>query len=565
MKKYLFFAASALVMLASCSQSDDLSAPVVADNTDGNTPVEFGTYVGRNTTSRAAAAEGAIEATKSADYKTATYVMAEKGGFGVFAYYTEGNTYGQRQHSVYTAENGTLDAIAPNFMYNQKVEKDAETGDGSEGSKYDVSTWKYSPIKYWPNEIAEGNVDGATNNAQGSQAYGNVSFFAYAPYTDGTSLASDGITGISSVSTVGDPTITYTIPSDINEGGNFVDLLWGTYNATDNNVLGSGNVGVQGDGNANNDKDASRTYKQSILDEYTTNADLTKQKTQGKIGFAFKHALASIGGSNGTATYGILAQLDIDSDEGAITGGEREKFQVTDPNDAWRTIVTIKSITITNDLNGSEAGLGTDAVELPTSGTLNLATGQWTAGATNTELTQKIGTKTATTTDTHAELNPKLAEYYADEANSNAEKTWISQYATVTDYFKTPLTAVNTGNHPGVTETAQNVYKSTSQSPFILIPGVTPKFKITVEYVVRTYDANLASTKPYSEVSQKISKTIEFSKAVELNKHYNILMHLGLTGIKFTATVSDWTDVDPGTGVGQESSTDVHLPINVKD
>lgn len=42
MKKYLFIAAAAVAMLASCSQSDDLSAPVTQQNTEDNA-VQFGT------------------------------------------------------------------------------------------------------------------------------------------------------------------------------------------------------------------------------------------------------------------------------------------------------------------------------------------------------------------------------------------------------------------------------------------------------------------------------------------------------------------------------------------
>ena len=115
-----------------------------------------------------------------------------------------------------------------------------------------------------------------------------------------------------------------------------------------------------------------------------------------------------------------------------------------------------------------------------------------------------------------------------------------------------------------MTETAQSIYNSASQSPIILIPGQTPKFTITVDYVVRTYDANLSATKPYSEVEQIITKTITFGSAVELNKHYTILMRLGLTGIKFTASVSDWvTDFDGDSDVTDDYK-EVYLPINVE-
>lgn len=61
---------------------------------------------------------------------------------------------------------------------------------------------------------------------------------------------------------------------------------------------------------------------------------------------------------------------------------------------------------------------------------------------------------------------------------------------------------------------------------------------------------------------------------VALNKKYNLLIHLGLTSVKFEATVSNW-DLD-STGTGTEDSDgdgtpdssdkdiDVHVPINVQ-
>ena len=124
----------------------------------------------------------------------------------------------------------------------------------------------------------------------------------------------------------------------------------------------------------------------------------------------------------------------------------------------------------------------------------------------------------------------------------------------------------------GVTTTAQNVYKEES-NPLVFIPGTKPSFKITVEYVVRTKDAHLA--KGYTEAVQKITHNVAFKDAVELNKKYNLLIHLGLTSVKFEATVSNW-DLDSTPAGGTEDSDgdgtpdasdpdyDVHVPINVQ-
>jgi hypothetical protein len=50
-----------------------------------------------------------------------------------------------------------------------------------------------------------------------------------------------------------------------------------------------------------------------------------------------------------------------------------------------------------------------------------------------------------------------------------------------------------------------------------------------------------------------------------MNKYYSLLMHLGLTSVKFTATVSNWTDATIGDGDGNTTDdNDVYLPINVQ-
>lgn len=68
------------------------------------------------------------------------------------------------------------------------------------------------------------------------------------------------------------------------------------------------------------------------------------------------------------------------------------------------------------------------------------------------------------------------------------------------------------------------------------------------------------------KVEQTISKVITFSEAIQLNKMYNIIIHLGLTSVKFTATVEDWEETNVDTD-GNPSTDDaplqVDLPINV--
>ena len=115
----------------------------------GNTPIDFDS--------------GTPETKAIAGYATDTDPV----NIGVFAYLTRGN---------FDESTAT-----PNCMYNQLVSRQT---DGS---------WYYTPVKYWPN----------------SQVTERISFFAYAPYTDGTggNLSFQGKETAS-----GFPILSYTVP-----------------------------------------------------------------------------------------------------------------------------------------------------------------------------------------------------------------------------------------------------------------------------------------------------------------------------------------------------------------
>lgn len=86
---------------------------------------------------------------------------------------------------AYLDEDGSFDntASTPNFMSNVKAQKIS-------------GNWDYSPLRYWPRD-------------------GVVSFFAYAPYSATTG-------GHLNVSTIGQPTYTFTQPTDVKS---HLDLL----------------------------------------------------------------------------------------------------------------------------------------------------------------------------------------------------------------------------------------------------------------------------------------------------------------------------------------------------
>ena len=404
-------------------------------------------------------------------------------GFGVVAFYTKTNQY----------TSGTT-KMEPNFMYNTRV-----SGTG----------WTYSPVMYWPNG---GQTEGATPG-EGTQY---LSFFAYAPYKDLSSTsATTGITALSSNSAEGDPTVSYTLGAT----GADADLLWGTAGENGNTTSGAKQNGTTFSG-----------AKAAV------NANLSKMNVGGKVKFDFKHALAKFGGTGAKGSdnkaSGLMVVADID-DGTATTGGNLD----------GSTKITVKSIKIESVKAGDEGKMTTDA-SIPTSGTLNLATGVWTTN-NNGKIDYEINSPKATATEgaTTQTMNESIAE----------PKTFES-------WDKLPA---------GVSTTAQSVY--TESTPLLLIPdGNDHTLRISIDYIVRTKNESLH--KGYTEVEQSFYKDLTL-KSVSLNAKYNLLIHLGLTSVKFDASVSDWTNTVAGsTQSGAAQSVDgaqtadpmvIYMPANV--
>ena len=493
MKKLQVLAASlGLLAFAACSNNDDvftgsedLAAEALQDNA-----ITFGTYTGQAAQTRATAAyAGAITTEK---------LKGEANGFGVYAYWT-----GDGADQTYEQRNGTTAALAPNFMTNTNV-------------TWSTGKWVYSPVKYWPNDIAATNVD--SQPATGSADFGGkVSFFAYAPWTDDP--GTEGITALPSGN--GDPILTYVIPDAKAE---LVDLLWGTCgDPTSKNVVNGTNAGVAStaDDYITSPLASPRTsWQKDILKGYTMNADFTKQLTQGMVNFAFKHALAKVGGADVTddskkSGFMIIADFDKESD-GAITGGTQ----------ASGNKITVKEINIVARSKYNDGV--SDKYLKKSEGQFNLATGKWkiTDGA---NLTETVGEAAATNFSVaNAELN-------------SAIKDAVVEYGTLPT---------------GVTTTAQNVYADAEGYPLVFIPGTKPELEVTIEYYVNYNDG--------VRVGQKIKKTVTFQNPVQLNKQYSLLIHLGLTSVKFTATVSGWDQVGTIEDADLSESQQIHLPINVK-
>lgn len=625
MKKNKFFWASAAIAaltLTACADQDEFNQTDLQRAAVENSPgaIQFGTYLGANSSTRAPYAHGTI-------YNTGDNALTNA-KFGVFAYYTVTTNW--------TNENTS---IRPNFMYNQMVEYDNTLG-----------AWKYDNPKYWPNGIDAANAANDPSNTAVQTEVHKVSFFAYAPwaqpsgtmpagtaytafdYGDGpigatltnynktnnygadvaTTLATGGVIGITDNAVPNGtsqlPWVNYVMRNiaaqDENDAieNQVIDLLWGLrgqykYDETDNDD--------------NTIKELGTAY----------NTDLTKQSVGEKVRFLFKHALAKVGGNESSHQdgksesnkhrSGLKVVLDID-DNSAKTGtgaDNQSAYLGTTFNDngdnATKTLVTIREVKIQDGTSASADN--TNAItdtksNLLNYGWFNLATGEWknqgmkeaTAG-NGSPMIYNIKVPDATN---KYYLNPEIAEAGATLTN------W-----TGADWNQTSGTSGYTGNQylTGVVNAkAKNVFADTylnsdgttfpnrtdgGDKPndipaLVVIPSgtgntETQKIYVTVDYIVRTADANLntnagtteganPTAKAYTEVEQIISNEVEL-KGLEANKYYTLVMHLGLTSVKFEAVVSDWA---PGTesksdengettGDGTEEQRTVWLPSNV--
>ena len=507
---------------------------------------------------------GAIGNTENTTDKIKSLAQAR---FGVFSYLTTGDY------------NPASTELAPNFMYDQElIYDDALQTSGA---------WYYTPVKYWPNGVDAANPENTPSNSALEMTTQKLSFYAYAPYkamglfntagtgNSGTDFpaalsantnfktiaspdAGNGIVAMTTNTFTGNVWLKYMLPKATEDEA--VDLLWGlrgsgSYSETDNSAS-TGTVGT----------------------DY--NINLTKQTVGEKVKFLFKHALSKIQGSSTTTSTnldqastkaGISVKLDVDSNN----GDEQNSYLNSSFNNA-KTLVTIKSVKIQDGVtayNDANTALTTATTsDIYKSGWFNIEKGQWdfkgaVKGATIDILIQNDKTKDVTAVPankTTYTLNPAIRENTADPAVKNATGVdWNSSASNETNGY--------TGGASGVTVAAQNLFANEYVPGLMFIPGTDAQtLYVTVDYIVRTADANLATG--YTEVEQIITNKVTLpAAALGSNKIFKLIMHLGLTSVKFEAVVSDWqyqsdSTIDENgteTGGSTDNEKSIWLPSNV--
>lgn len=442
MKKNLFLFAALATMIAGCSGSDEASNPPVNKTTD---PIGFDVYAQRATNRAGVAGDLTTNALKTGTHKDA--------GFGVFAYYTDSNSY---------------DAFAtPNYMYNQQVKWDT-TGDGA---------WTYAPVKYWPNEYGSNAL---------SDDVDQVSFFAYAPWVEVTPSTgvvktgqTEGITGMTKNSAIGDPIIKYIASLD---PAYCVDLCWGVVNPTAdvtwNLETGTGAAATQ-------------TFSMGL-----PFLNAKHPKTTEKMQFYFQHALAQLNVQVDAYVDGVAATAAVDA----------------------KTKIYIRSIAFSG---------------IATKGALNLnnttaAKAQWLDYAGSNDLTSEEYTIYDGRKDGK--------EGYADGAQSNEKVTGLNpaliQKETATAGVTN--TAVNLFN--SATATAPIMIIPTGEAM-----TVTIVYDVETEDAnLATY---LSDGKTHgSSVESRITTTGNVFTSLENGKKYTLKLHLGMNSVKFDVNVTGWAD-----------------------
>ncbi len=548
MRKFLLLAATAALTLASCTEEVILTQDdVLSQVENGSGAIEFGTYMSKQGTTRAG----------KTGSMTNTSIKASDAGFGVFAYYTA-------EKSISDSEWGwdaTTNSIkkAPNFMYNQKVAWEVEAPSGN---------WGYSPVKYWPNgnDLANQHQTPSSSASQKEPLY--LSFFAYAPYAGHTTTAftggkpsgvtnavvasttTNGIVAMSKNNETTDMQVKYSFGSGSANEKSAVDLLWG---------LRGQKVYYETDG-ANNTVDPIGT---------AYNTDLTKQIVPEKVKFLFKHALSRVGGSTSSSTspsgnqicgFKVVVDVDKNSDTPKVGQSSQTTYFSTDFNND-KTLVTIKEVKIRDQYTysnepGSTITANTRS-DFLTEGWFNIMKGTWTSSESNSTtspngVTYSVVAKQTPGTGEY-NLNPKIKE--GTPSNSGGAD-W---------------TTSNSGGAEGVELTAKNVFADEDVPGLLLIPGTGGNtIYITVDYLVRTADPNLSTG--YTEVEQVITNKVTLDgSTLNPNKYYTLVMHLGLTSVKFEAVVADWATGDntdyeetgEQTTPGDGEHTSIWLPSNV--
>lgn len=329
--------------------------------------------------------------------------------------------------------------------------------------------------------------------AASSEEVDKVSFFAYAPYVEVTPSngmvtgdSKNGIVALSRNSVGGDPIVKYVVDMDPGKG---VDLCWG---------VSKNGLTASIDGN-NNHVAAGAPY-----------IDVVKLKLGDKIEYDFRHALSAI-------------NVTIDAAVDATTAGT-----AVDAN----TKIYVRSV--------SFEGLATK-------------------GALNLNSTAANGPLWTDFSGSGIPVAEVLTVYDGRRDGKEGVEGAEARNETPTGLNPVVIQSKPYNDNPtaGVTKDAVNLFNSTDKNASVFVIPSSEPLKVTIVYDVETKDDKLATVLSDgvthgSTVENAISKSIQIGGtdfSLEAGKKYNLALHIGLTSVKFEATVSNWDGNTTGTGM----------------
>lgn len=319
--------------------------------------------------------------------------------------------------------------------------------------------------------------------AAGSQSADRLTFFAYAPYVDVTPstgiVKEEGETGILGMTR-------NIAPGDpmVRYGANFkpgqgVDLCWGVAKEAFTSSV---------DGNSNDVK-AGEPF-----------LNVVKPKTGDRLKFDFNHALTQLN---------VTVDADID-----VENGETGTL-------ATETKIYVRSVTFTGFTARGSLNLNSKAGNpawFDMSGTGRVNRDPVTIYDGRSDGMEGVPTATDVNELPHG-LNPKIIQ---------------TGEATV-----------------GVTNEKVNLFDSNDDdAPIMVIPVAGVPMTVTIVYDIETEDPSLGSflsdgSTHGISIENKITRSIKMNSAdltLVSGRKYTINLHLGLTSVKFDATVGGWDD-----------------------
>lgn len=329
--------------------------------------------------------------------------------------------------------------------------------------------------------------------AASSDEIDKVSFFAYAPYVEVTPSNGmvtgdnkNGIVALSRNSVGGDPIVKYVVDMDPGKG---VDLCWG---------VSKNGLTASIDGN-NNHVAKGAPY-----------IDVVKLKLGDKIEYDFRHALSAI-------------NVTIDAAVDATTPGT-----AVDAN----TKIYVRSV--------SFEGLATK-------------------GALNLNSTAANGPLWTDYSGSGIPVAEVLTVYDGRRDGKEGVEGAEARNETPTGLNPVVIQSKPYNDNPtaGVTKDAVNLFNSTDKNASVFVIPSSEPLKVTIVYDVETKDNKLATllsdgVTHGSTVENSISKSIQIGGqdfSLEAGKKYSIALHIGLTSVKFDASVSAWDSSVTGTSM----------------